>query len=67
MKGPYERLKYDFKRAWECPVCHHRDRTGGHVVYRLCRCQAKKPANEQVWMQLINDGPRRIPLQRKPR
>jgi nitrite reductase (NADH) small subunit len=54
----YERLKSDFKRMWECPVCHHQERTGGHVVSRLCRCQAKKPANECVWMKLIKDGAR---------
>ncbi len=62
MKGPYERLKYDLKRVWDCPVCHHQERTAGHVVSRLCRCQTEKPANERVWMKLIKDGPRRIPL-----
>jgi hypothetical protein len=60
MKGPYERLKYDFYRIWECPVCHHRERTGGDCATLLCRCQKKLAPNEVVWMRLADDGPRRI-------
>jgi len=36
MKGPYERLKYDLRRVWECPVCRARVRTGGNVTSLLC-------------------------------
>ncbi|MEZ6116916.1 MAG: hypothetical protein R3C28_10145 [Pirellulaceae bacterium] len=35
MKGPYERLKYDGHRIWECPVCHHRERTSGDRTTHL--------------------------------
>ena len=38
MKGPYERLKYDLRRVWECPVCHRRERTEGLVTSVGCRC-----------------------------
>ena len=27
MRGPYERLKYDLRRLWECPVCKHTNTT----------------------------------------
>lgn len=60
MKGPYERLKYDLRRVWECPVCAHKDRTSGAVTTRLCRCQRKEHPTKQVWMRLIEDGPRRV-------
>jgi hypothetical protein len=59
MRGPFERLKYDFRRTWECPVCHHREWTGGDVTSRLCACQRKLEPPERVWMRLIHDGPRR--------
>jgi hypothetical protein len=59
MKGPGERLKYDFRRVWECPVCRHRERTGGDVTYRLCACQRKLEPTERVWMRLIQEGGRR--------
>lgn len=59
MKGPYERLKYDMRRVWECPDCHRRERTGGEITYRWCRCQEKKPPQEQTPMRLIEDGIRR--------
>lgn len=60
MKGPYERLKYDLYRVWECPVCHHRERTGGTRVSLLCGCQKKSPLGQAVWMRLVDDGPRRV-------
>lgn len=60
MRGPYERLKYDFRRVWECPVCHHRERTAGSVTSQVCACQAKEPFLKQVPMKLIEDGPRRV-------
>ena len=59
MKGPYERLKYDFRRVWECPVCHHRERTDGSGTSCLCRCQKKLAPGAVVWMRLVDDGPRR--------
>jgi hypothetical protein len=59
MKGPGERLKYDFRRVWECPVCRHRERTGGDVTYRLCACQRKLEPTERVWMRLVQEGGRR--------
>jgi hypothetical protein len=63
MKGPYERLKYDLRRVWECPECHHKERTGGEVVNRLCRCQEKAQPAEQVWMKLVEDGARCVPAE----
>lgn len=60
MKGPYERLKYDLRRVWECPECHHRERADGTVTYLFCRCQRKKKWNERVAMKLIDDRIRRI-------
>ncbi len=59
MRGPYERLKYDFRRVWECPVCRHRERTSGVVTTAFCNCQAQEPIVQQVPMKLIEDGPRR--------
>lgn len=59
MRGPYERLKYDFRRVWECPVCHHRERTSGSVTSLFCPCQAKEDPLKQRPMKLVDDGPRR--------
>ena len=61
MKGPYERLKYDLRRVWECPQCGHKERTGGEVTTRCCACQHDKRPAERVWMRLLEDGIRRIP------
>lgn len=58
MKGPYERLKHDLRRVWECPECHHKERTSGTVTSRLCKCQADEPMKSQVWMKLVEDGER---------
>jgi len=60
MKGPYERHKYDLRRLWECPACHHKERTAGTVTSLYCRCQQKKPPTERVVMKLLEDGVRRI-------
>lgn len=60
MKGPGERTKYDFRRVWECPVCHHRERTGGDVTCSLCACQRKLDPHQRVWMRLVLEGGRRI-------
>lgn len=56
VKGPYERLKFDLRRLWECPSCSHRERTGGDVTYMLCRCQAKKAPGDRAYMKLVEDG-----------
>jgi hypothetical protein len=60
MKGPYERLKYDLRRLWECPVCKRRERTDGTVTFRFCPCGTKKEGGQPVVMQLIADGPQRL-------
>lgn len=60
MKGPYERLKYDLRRLWECPACHKRERTPGSVSSRLCLCQLKQSDGRPVVMKLIEDGPQRV-------
>lgn len=59
MKGPYERRKYDLDRVWECPVCHHRQRTSGAVTSCLCTCQLQRDPSQRQVMQLVSDGPRR--------
>jgi hypothetical protein len=59
MRGPGERLKYDFRRVWECPVCRHRERTGGDVTFRLCACQRKVDPPNRAWMKLVQEGGRR--------
>jgi hypothetical protein len=60
MKGPYERLKYDLRRLWECPVCKRRERTPGTVTFRHCACGTKVEGGEPVVMQLIGDGAQRL-------
>jgi hypothetical protein len=60
MKGPYERLKYDMRRLWECPVCQHRERTGGDVTALVCRCQSDAPPSERKSMRLVEDGIRLV-------
>lgn len=60
MKGPYERLKYELRRVWECPVCHHRERTGGDATSQICRCQRKVKLAERVGMKLVEDGVRLV-------
>ena len=59
MKGPHERLKYDLRRLWECPVCKRRERTSGGVTFRHCNCQMKQPDGQPVVMKLIEDGVQR--------
>ncbi len=62
MKGPNDRLKYDLRRVWECPACHHRERTGGEVTFRMCPCQRKVEPEKRVWMRLVHDGARLVEL-----
>jgi len=65
MKGPYERLKYDLRRLWECPACKRRERTSGTVTFRHCACTTKPEGGKQeggqpAVMLLIADGPQRL-------
>jgi hypothetical protein len=59
VKGPYERLKYDLRRVWECPECHHHDWTSGAYTGRWCACQKPKDGPVRA-MRLIEDGTRRV-------
>lgn len=59
MKGPFERLKYDLRRIWECPACGHKVRTDGAATTQFCRC-GKPNTNPDVAMKLVGDGPRRL-------
>jgi len=62
MKGPFERLKYDLRRVWECPECHHKERADGTVTTLVCRCQATKEPQTRVVMKLLEDRiQRRLP------
>ncbi|MBC8353968.1 MAG: hypothetical protein H8E66_18380 [Planctomycetes bacterium] len=63
MKGPFERLKYDLRRVWECPECHHKERAAGTVTVVVCRCQTKKKDPlDRVVMKLVEDRiQRRLP------
>ncbi|MCA9265495.1 MAG: hypothetical protein KDA60_16660 [Planctomycetales bacterium] len=54
MKGPYERLKYDFRRVWECPLCHRKERVPGTLTTCFCDCDADAGARS---MRLIEDEP----------
>ena len=60
MKGPYERLKYDLRRVWECPVCKRRERTAGTVTFRHCNCWMKQVDGQPVVMKLVEDGVQRV-------
>ena len=57
MKGPYQRLKWDLRRLWECPVCKRRERTAGTVTFRHCPCQMQKLDGKPVVMKLVEDEP----------
>ncbi|WP_254513270.1 hypothetical protein [Anatilimnocola floriformis] len=66
MKGPFERLKYDLRRIWECPKCGAKVRTDGAATTQFCRC-GKNNTNPAVPMKLVGDGPRRlVPLAPRP-
>jgi hypothetical protein len=66
MKGPQERLKYDLRRLWECPVCKRRERTAGTVTFRHCACQIQKLDGKPVVMKLVADGVQRLVPMIKP-
>ncbi|MDX1944535.1 MAG: hypothetical protein SFU86_03940 [Pirellulaceae bacterium] len=59
MKGPFERLKYDLRRLWECPACQRRERTAGTETSRFCQCTAKD-GGKPTSMRLTADGPQRL-------
>lgn len=62
MRGPFERLKYDLRRIWECPVCKRRDRTTGEVTTLFCRCNTADANALGNCMQLVEaDGIRTVP------
>jgi hypothetical protein len=58
MKGPYERLKYDFRRVWECPACRHHELTDGTVTSVRCRCKEKEDIRNLIPMKLLVAEPR---------
>jgi len=60
MKGPHERVKYDFRRLWECPVCNHRERAAGEFPAHVCGCQQAVPLVNQLVMRLVEEGGRRV-------
>jgi len=60
MKGPYERLKYDLRRLWECPACKRRERTSGSITFRHCSCRMKQLDGKPVVMQLVEDSVQRL-------
>ena len=60
MKGPYQRVKFDLRRLWECPVCNRRERTAGSVTFRHCQCQMQRLDGQPVVMKLIADGVQRL-------
>jgi hypothetical protein len=60
MKGPYQRLKFDLRRLWECPVCRRRERTAGTVTFRHCLCQIQQLDGKPVVMKLVADGVQRL-------
>ena len=69
MKGPFERLKYDLRRLWECPLCKRRERSDGTVTSRFCVCPGKGgPENQRTAMKLLEEsGHRTVPeFQYKP-
>ena len=55
MKGPYERLKYDLRRVWECPHCHARERLDGAQTSCFCRCQEKASPGKLIPMRMVSD------------
>ena len=62
MKGPFERLKYDLRRLWECPHCKRRERTDGTVTFRFCSCPGKEQQGKLTVMKLVEEaGHRAVP------
>lgn len=62
MRGPFERLKYDLRRLWECPKCKRRERTPGQTTSQFCRCTVVDGAGSATCMLLLEpDGHRTVP------
>lgn len=62
MRGPFERLKYDLRRLWECPKCKRRERTPGQVSSQFCRCTVVDGVGTSTCMLLLEpDGHRTVP------
>ncbi|MBC7855356.1 MAG: hypothetical protein IAF94_18155 [Pirellulaceae bacterium] len=63
MKGPFERLKYDLRRLWECPSCNRRERSDGTVTTRFCICPGQGgPEGQRTAMKLLEEaGHRAVP------
>lgn len=59
MKGPYQRLRHDLRRHWECPVCGHRVTTSGAETSALCKCQQAVPPATRRYMRLLEGNTRR--------
>ena len=55
MKGPYERLKYDLRRVFECPRCRRRVRMPGHVTSVRCTCKGEHPDEPSPMMKMLED------------
>ena len=62
VKGPYERLKYDLRRVWECPRCNRHERTTGAMTACHCQCQSQSQTSggTALAMKLREDGVRRV-------
>lgn len=63
MKGPFERLKYDLRRLWECPHCKRRERSDGTVTTRFCTCPGQSGSEgKRTAMKLVEEaGHRAVP------
>lgn len=59
MKGPYERLKYDLRRVFECPRCRRRVRLPGSVTFFYCTCADPEHEGHHVLMKLVEECARR--------
>lgn len=58
MKGPGLRQKHDLDRVWECPICHHRERSSGMETTVHCtKCQKGGPNQLTPFMRLISSPP----------
>lgn len=61
MKGPFQRLRFNLTRVWECQWCHHKMNTDGRVTTQMCDCRLEETGKSDS-MRLISDGPRRMRL-----
>ena len=62
MKGPYQRLRHDLRRHWECPVCGHRVTTSGAETSAYCTCkQETTPPTRRITRLLELNTRRRFP------